>query len=80
MNSIDLLRTLTDEELIAFIIMMSDKNAIEHWTFDVFRAKKFVKTKKETFDLDNETFEMWKRSLLNESDEEEIKIYRGEYK
>lgn len=82
MTSIDLLRTLNDEELIAFIKMMSgDTEKLELWVANVYRAKKFIregKTKDYIF-CSRENFKIWCDNLLNEATEDEIKVYNGTF-
>ena len=81
MNSIDLLRTLNDEELIAFIKMMSgDTEKLELWVENVRRAKKFIRDGKikDYICCSRVNFKIWCDNLLNEASEMEKQIYNGD--
>ena len=82
MTSIDLLRTLNDEELIAFIKMMSgDTEKLQNWVLMVYRTKKFIKEgkTKDYILCSRENFKIWCDNLLNEASEDEIKVYEGTF-
>lgn len=81
MTSIDLLRTLNDEELIAFILMMSKEYMLSQWVANVHFAKKFIKEgkKRDFLGCKIEDFETWKRNLTNEASEMEKQVYNGEF-
>lgn len=82
MTSIDLLRTLNDDELIAFILMMSrDTEILSQWVLNVLHAKEFVKggMKRDYIGCKVKDFYLWKRNLLNEACKSEQKIYNGTF-
>lgn len=82
MTSIQLLRTLNDEELIAFVLMMSDEYMLSQWVLNVYRAKKFIREgkTKDYIACKREDYERWRKNLMNEASEGEIEIYKGKYK